>query len=69
MRPMITSGRRAKRPDGAVYRRLRRQPVAGRTMLEISQAAAGGHSGGGDGGVLRGIVRSLTVLAQMLRRH
>ena len=72
MRPMITSGRRAKRPDGAVYRRLRRQPVAGRTVLEATRASAGGA--GGDGavrgaGVLQAIARSFTFLAHLLRRR
>ena len=34
---MITSNRRAKRPDGTVYRTMRRQSVSGRTLLEGSK--------------------------------
>jgi hypothetical protein len=60
---MITSGRRAKRPDGAVYRRMRRQSVAGRTLLETA-----GHPRRG-GGILQAATRSLTVLLDLLRRR
>ena len=65
MRPMITSGRRAKRPDGAVYRRLRRQPVSGRTMLETTRTA--GPWGGG--GIWQALAQVLTFLAQRFRRR
>ena len=59
---MITSGRRPKRPDGAEYRRMRREKVAGRTLLEVGQADAGPR-----GSVLRGLARPFALLAQLIR--
>lgn len=61
---MITSGRRPNRPDGAEYRRLRRQGMAGRTLLEVGNSPSRRR-----GGVLRAMAQSLTFLAQVLRRR
>jgi hypothetical protein len=60
---MITSGRRPKRPDGQVYRQMRRQGVSGRSLLEGSRRGGGG----GRGGMLRAAARSLKSLLKLLR--
>jgi hypothetical protein len=61
---MITSGRRAKRPDGTVYRTMRRQGVAGRTLLE---GAKGGEPRG-RGGLLRRAAGPLTFFLKLIGR-
>jgi len=58
---MITSGRRAKRPDGQVYRQMRRQGISGKSLLE------GGGGRGGRRAVLRAAARSLRVLLRLFR--
>lgn len=60
---MITSGRRAKRPDGAVYRQMRRQTVGRRTLLERVRAAGGG----GRRSLLQRAAGSLRFLATLFR--
>jgi hypothetical protein len=62
---MITSGRRAKRPDGSVYRTMRRQNVAGRTLLEGPKGARRRRRDG----IFPPAGQSLTVwIARLLRR-
>ena len=61
---MITSGRRAKRPDGAEYRRLRRRAVAGRTLLEMGDSSPSPRAG-----MLQAMARSLSFLAHLVKRR
>ena len=68
---MITRQRRSKRPDGAIYRQIRRQRVAGNILLE---AGAGNRRGkvaaasfGGLGNVLQLAGRSLRFLLKFRR--
>jgi hypothetical protein len=68
---MMTSGRRSKRADGALYRQIRRRRVAGNILLE---AGAGNRRGtglsqgfGGLGGVLQLARRSLRFLLKFRR--
>ena len=61
---MITSGRRAKRPDGTVYRTMRRQGVAGRTLLEGTKDGPRR----GRGGLLQRAAGSLTFFLKWFRR-
>jgi hypothetical protein len=68
---MITRERRAKRPDTAIYRQIRRRRVAGNILLEAGagnrrrRAVAAGF--GGLGNVLQLAVRSLRFLLKFRR--
>jgi len=57
---MITSGRRSKRPDSAAYRAMRRQTVAGRTLLD-------GRRGRRRRGALRHVLSWLNFLLKRFR--
>jgi hypothetical protein len=62
---MITSGRRPKRPDGKVYRTMRRQAVSGRSLLEISRDGSSARPGRES--LLRRTAKSLRFLLTIFR--
>jgi hypothetical protein len=66
---MITRERRAKRPDGAIYRQIRRQRVAGKTLLEAGVGSRRRKNEGevGLGNVLQLARRSLRFLLKFCR--
>ena len=68
---MITRERRSKRPDGAIYRQIRRQRVAGKILLEAGAGNRRGTSArrpfGGLGNVLQVAARSLRFLLKFRR--
>jgi hypothetical protein len=59
---MITSGRRAKRADGTIYRQIRRQRVAGNILWD---ARSGGRTNPGN--LLQLAGRSLRFLLKFVR--
>ncbi|HYO10866.1 MAG TPA: hypothetical protein VER17_18015 [Tepidisphaeraceae bacterium] len=64
---MITSGRRPNRPDGQVYRQMRRQGIAGRSLLEWGRRGGGGGGRRRRGSILHGAAWPLRVLLKLFR--